>query len=98
MTNSSEFYFQQFVLFLKSIKIDHVTKLSHESRSFCQSCAVRNEDSRYEIGTQTHVVRKFTHAQLEILDNFYSDDVIVIGPKMENFPSDFTRVLFGEIP
>ncbi len=32
------------------------------------------------------MVRKFAHAQIAILDNFYSDDVIVIRAKIEIFP------------
>ena len=38
--------------------------------------------------TQTHVVSKLTHTQIAILDNIYSDDVIVMGAKIENFAWD----------
>ena len=44
------FYFRSFPLFLKPIKIEPVTELSRVARLVKSACAVRNEDSRYEIG------------------------------------------------
>lgn len=46
------------------------------------------------------MVRKFAHAQIAILDNFYSDDVIVIRAKIEIFPLyllEFPSVKFLKI-